>query len=520
MLAILALSRGGRRSRVWLQDALWGRGEKMEAQNNLRRELSSLRALLAPVLPDLLDVDRETVVLRLGLCEVDALRPTDGTSEGLLLEGLDIPGEDGFEEWLRAERSVRDAARSERPPRPLPIAAAPAGPAGDGRLVVRLRLEAWHNGAVDAMALPDLLQQSVITSLEETGCFRVVVDAASADGGAMAEAAELDVWIKTTAASDALAVTVLCTRIATRAVLVSMQSLFEFGPSLLSLSQELRGFAAQFVERLLHRGILSAEPEDAPSGARKRLLTAIGQMFSLNPRNLEASRATLMEATALGRQGLFYAWRAYQAVFVHDRAHTYACRMTLQECREDMRIALELDPYNGVSLSLCAHVEAFLFHDFVAAAELLERARATGTQHVMYHDALAMHRFYRGDLAGARAAALQAAALGRNLPFRYCFSTSLCMIEAMSGNLDAAVVYGRRALEQEPARKTISYPPTLRYLGAALAHLGRREEAAGVFKQLGNAHSGTWDPPTPLQNSCLPNPKSAEFICSGLSLSK
>ncbi len=222
--------------------------------------------------------------------------------------------------------------------------------------------------------------------------------------------------------------------------------------------------------------------------ARKALLTAVDQMFSLNAGQVAASRETLAHAAGIDNLAVFHAWKAYQAIFLHDRAHQYDFQMTLDECRENISRALEADPHSGVALALCAHVEAFLFRDLAAAGDLIERASATGTRHVMYFDSLALFRFYTGDYRGAREAAHLAAAAGQNLPFRYCFSTTLCMIEAMSGNFDSAVAYGRRARVQEPRRKSISYPPTLRYLGASLAFSGAVAEARDVFTALGSAN--------------------------------
>lgn len=41
-------------------------------------------------------------------------------------------------------------------------------------------------------------------------------------------------------------------------------------------------------------------------------------------------------------------WRAYQAVFVADPGHAYDYRLTIEECRENMRFAISLDPFNAL----------------------------------------------------------------------------------------------------------------------------------------------------------------------------
>ena len=112
LLGLLALARGGQRSRAWLQDRLWGLSGGEQASTSLRRELADLRRILnAPGQPALLEADRHDVRLILTLVELDVLQlETDlpgrnGLTPGELLEGLDLPGEEGFEDWLREQRS-------------------------------------------------------------------------------------------------------------------------------------------------------------------------------------------------------------------------------------------------------------------------------------------------------------------------------------------------------------------------------------------------------------------------------
>jgi TolB-like protein len=131
LVAMLALSPGGTRGRKWLQTMLWGTREDAQAQSSLRRELSTLAQLLnRHGAGDLLIRNNQRVGLvveRLTI-DVDALgtRLPDPRLPlpGDLLEGLDLPDCEEFEDWLRDERN-RLAALAERlratalPPPPL-----------------------------------------------------------------------------------------------------------------------------------------------------------------------------------------------------------------------------------------------------------------------------------------------------------------------------------------------------------------------------------------------------------------
>ncbi len=123
MIAMLAMSPGGGRSRGWLQERLWGGRERLQAQNSLRREIVQLRKALADAGLAILDSDGDRVALNLAAVDVDAMAGIPGPGAEFL-EGLDIPGAEGFEDWLRDQRQY---FASQPQPAALP-AAPPAAP--------------------------------------------------------------------------------------------------------------------------------------------------------------------------------------------------------------------------------------------------------------------------------------------------------------------------------------------------------------------------------------------------------
>ncbi|WP_296615755.1 SARP family transcriptional regulator [Sphingomonas sp.] len=104
LIGLLATADTGERSRAWLQQKLWGAREVLQAQASLRRELSGLRKCL----PDgiaWLKANHRSVTLDFAVVDIDIRRPVSrsrGTGE--FLEGIDIPGEEDFEDWLREMR--------------------------------------------------------------------------------------------------------------------------------------------------------------------------------------------------------------------------------------------------------------------------------------------------------------------------------------------------------------------------------------------------------------------------------
>ena len=114
LIALLATGRDGERARQFLQDKLWGSREATQAQTSLRRELSNLRKLLAEEDKPLLLTEGSRVRLNLSAIAFDipvpgAANENDrpeprGVAE--FLEGLDLHGEEGFEDWLREQRAL------------------------------------------------------------------------------------------------------------------------------------------------------------------------------------------------------------------------------------------------------------------------------------------------------------------------------------------------------------------------------------------------------------------------------
>jgi TolB-like protein len=106
LIAMLAVSGGGERTRTWFQEKLWGSRSLEQAQASVRTMLSGLRAIFGKAGLTLLHSDHSRIWLDLALIDVD-VRSFEAihTHSGEFLEGLDIPDEEGFEDWLRDERS-------------------------------------------------------------------------------------------------------------------------------------------------------------------------------------------------------------------------------------------------------------------------------------------------------------------------------------------------------------------------------------------------------------------------------
>ena len=84
----------------------------------------------------------------------------------------------------------------------------------------------------------------------------------------------------------------------------------------------------------------------------------------------------------------------------------------------------------------------------------------------------------------SRESALQAIRLSRFLPFKYIFITSLCMIDAHSGDYQSSISAGEKSLRLQPANADRPYPPTVRYLAESYARSGKKDKALELINRL------------------------------------
>jgi TolB-like protein/DNA-binding SARP family transcriptional activator len=110
ILSVLGLADGNRVSRNRLTGLLWDRLLDAQARMNLRHSLSELNRLVNARVPNLIEIDRESVRLNTEMCRIDASAPT--THFERLLDDLDGISS-SFDDWLATERvKFEDRART------------------------------------------------------------------------------------------------------------------------------------------------------------------------------------------------------------------------------------------------------------------------------------------------------------------------------------------------------------------------------------------------------------------------
>ncbi|MEM1316897.1 MAG: hypothetical protein AAGF29_01370, partial [Pseudomonadota bacterium] len=102
LLAMLATAPNGTQTRSWIQDVLWGRSEIKNRRESMRRALTDFRTIFGDAFERYFKVTNLDVQLRPELFEVAGTE-----ADGAFLQGIHIPGQGGFDEWLAQKRDPK-----------------------------------------------------------------------------------------------------------------------------------------------------------------------------------------------------------------------------------------------------------------------------------------------------------------------------------------------------------------------------------------------------------------------------
>lgn len=478
LVALLAVANGEPRSRAWLQKKLWSDRSSSQGQDSLRHAISNLKkslgqyAYILVVKGKNLMLDREATLIDI----YDELPAESyfGQADQFLV-GLDVKDQK-FEEWagtMRQELTKRDAILLEK------------NSIFDqsGIHIGLLPVEAM-SGSGNASIVGGTLLQRLGASLGNLGPF-TIFDYSSQLNTALDKFRGPDVllMLRCMEMGQCFTINISVTRVADKKVIwTGMQTIPSKDCFPETLSEFVIHVTDQVASILSHPGVLGEKDRHQ---AARLVLGALDNIFMPSCSDLSAADTALSRATELEEKGVYFAWHAYLQTYRLEQLKGMGMQADLMDEANSLADkALELDRNNPLSLALLTHVYAFLFRDFNRALTLIEPAMAMKSDSVLAQDSFALLNFYTGNLDVARTAAKKVLSASMYNPSRYCFATTLCMIETVSHNYSAAAAYGESALAMHSPRQVNKFLPTLRYLAAAQAQAGNMKRAGEVYGML------------------------------------
>ncbi len=461
LLALLATSPNGLRTRPWLQAKLWSDRAPEQASGSLRQALSQLRKILEPVGVSL-TATRRDVQLNLETVEIEM----SGNAE--FLEGIDVKDSE-FEEWLTLERSHKAREFHEEQSK----FQAPA---------------ILANGSLRALPKQTDWQVSVIASQEGTqdGWFEQLLCDGIARSLRESLNAVVSVHVEKPGDTSEGLLTVKAQaqrfddRLLLRLTLADNSNNHQIwsgyrdlplrgGPPIehtetLSLVCELTDALFEFVRS--NSAGFELEDPDVVS------LFAIDDLFSIDSERLRQADQRFAQAFENKPRGLYLAWLAQVRTIQVVEKFTDAPKEAIEEAIDLSRRALEMEPTNSMVAALSANVAGHLEKDIDRSIELGMLSVRLNPANPMSGNALSSGRLYSSELELGYQQAFMSRKLALLSKHRFWWDQQLFGSSFILGRLDEAYRLARSAHALNP-----NFRPSLRYLIALCAHFGEFELA-------------------------------------------
>jgi len=468
LLALLATDPTGARTRGWLQSRLWSDRGKDQASGSLRQALSAIRRALGPA-AGILGADRQRVAL-----DMTRVRLVPGAPGAEFLEGLDIRDEE-FEDWLRLERSHRETERPAPAPRQSPNPAAPTALITvDSVGPPTVLLLGSAAPAPDLAPVETFLIDSLAQALRENIAVRAFTRPMSHPPGAIQVRLSAD-----RSATDQIFLSAQCEHGGNTELLWSGHQIVRLAGGFPFEDMEVLRWINQIVAAiadLLGRAAwTSAERQTATVLG----LSALRELFSMDPARVIQADALLARAHDADPRGVFLAWRAQLRAIQSVERHALDAQTLRQEGLAFAQTALEAEPQNSTVLAAVSNARLILDKDLVGCDALSRMSVEVNGANPLAWWSRSLAFLYSDRRENAYQSAVRGHALAAASPYRFWWELQVALAAAVTGRRDAAILSAERCAALSP-----EFRPPLRYLTGLYAGRGAVDRANRAARRL------------------------------------
>lgn len=465
LLAILALSKDMRRSRVWLRGKLWSTSGTAQGSDSLRQCLTEVRRALGP--GEALVTDRRSVALDPDQVEI-RMPAADGDAARELCTDIDVADPE-FLTWIRGMRARHAGSDCQIP-------ALIDRPADRAAVVVVMSLA--HEVPEEVLWVYQSLREAIALLLREGGNIHVVNERDPVPGNARDGARYFFVVFDISAVAGQA---VISTRIESG---VDGRTLWNSGQKWLANDGsdktiwELNKLAFWTHEETAGALADAHGERDGSKNAYALAIRGRNRMFEFSRESLKDADRLLAAAYQIEPQGSFLAWRH----FLRNTA-------TIEHLSDDF-----LEPINRLDLMEQAVIDGSTnsFVLAVASQDALGRQNDLSLAKALVDDALErnpvnplglgfLSNIYTlsGDYDLSIQAAERAQSLVQNQSYRGFWSMFLCMSHMAQGDYEKAAFHANMAHYLMPRLLAAQ-----RFLYALNEALGRESQALTVMRKI------------------------------------
>lgn len=465
ILAILIVAPNQTRPRNSLQAMFWGAADAERASSNLRQAIYLLKQDLAPLGPDTLRSDRQTISLLPSCIQYD--KAAAGGAD--FLEGIDLALEDCelFEDWLRTMR----AEAEERAPPKVPAKAGftdpetyalgllPSLPASASRSDL-VRIES----IIDSIALA--VTQTTLLKVHDLRGYDVQAVPLPIESGKGATHF-MQAVVERRDKKLILHLRLQDTR---------TRRLIWVSEPVDILTAELEDFVATITETLLDQ-ITRSDCKDAAPDMFP--WTALSALFSFDASLIERTEAQILRMTHEGGPPVLECLRVFAQVFKANEGIATADQFTAITLCETLAAIPSSHPMLPLCESLIGYSAHMLIGENELAATLVEDAFKRAPNLSLNLDHLAVIRMVHGDLSAAEAALERCLRTGVSSPWKHTYDVTGAMISMAKGDYRRSLSFANRALFRKPR-----FIGALRYAMVGFAMSENAREAQRMQAQI------------------------------------
>ena len=251
---------------------------------------------------------------------------------------------------------------------------------------------------------------------------------------------------------------------------------------ILTLQDEIAAEAAAQVapEVLILEGEKAAARPQVDPTSYGLMLQAIPSVYKLDEKGFCAAGPLLKRAIELDpTNASAHSWLAHWYLLLVGQGWAKDARRATQRADEFARRATALDPTDARGLTVAGHIKAFLYKEPQQAARLHEEALLQNPNLALAWCYSGLAKSYMGRHAEAVERIRHARHLSPHDAHGFFFDMAMVMPLLLTGDNAAAAQFGRRSQEANPGLSS-----TYKGLLSALGHLGRRDEAAVLRREL------------------------------------
>lgn len=483
MLALLATAPEGCRTRSYLQEMLWSRSGFEHGRASLRQALTAIRRALGANFDAIMgQTNYDSVHLDLSRVEV-----IGSARDGAFLEGMDINGADGFDDWLRDQRQASIAGMSVVP---AGFSQPPAPALGRLRPAVAVLPFITGNSAGHDGMMGDMLASQVTRQISRNPCIDVIshfsarnVDTHNIKMDDLRLALDVDY--------------VVCGMLRQWDDNYRVDADFiETATGMLKWSHSLDGRKSEFfaggrgvaedladevMRWVMDASIAQASANPLPdTESHALLMSAVTLMHRQDLASCARSRSYLEETISRApRDSVLLGWLAMWYVLCIAQGWSVDVDGDARHAKDATQRALDLNPNCSFAVAIDGVVESNLLKHFDRATECFDRAIGFDQSHALaWLLKGTMHAFMgKGDEAVAFTD--RARFLTPLDPGAYLFESLSATARLSAEDYQGALKFAEASLERNRYHTS-----TLRVRAIALHGLGRMDEARAATKQL------------------------------------